>query len=199
MIEASPYPWPYDGLPAPNRMALVLVAPQAAYAWMDPTGRVRAACLDLQRAAKSAGLLVCGVRACRTAATPARMVSVPAAGTPGWGLLPGFEPEGWDLLVDAPCLDGFFCTGLDSSLWSQKARHLVFAGFGTETAVHSTLRSANDRGYECLVLEDACAGMESGLHAEAMSMIAMSGGIFGAYTSSSLFLKALSTRYESER
>ena len=179
-------------------MALVLVAPQAAFYWMDPTGRVRAACVNLQHAARAAGMAVCGIRAGRSAATPARLPGVPAVGTPGWALLPGLQPGQWDLLVDAPGLDGFFGTPLHGSLWPHGLRHLVFAGFGAESRVHSTLRSANDRGYECLVLEDACAGVDPALHAAAMSTIAMSGGIFGAYTSSQVFVEALARFYHKD-
>jgi nicotinamidase-related amidase len=188
VIEATPYPWPYDCLPAPGRMALVLVNPQAGNAWMDPTGRVREACLTLQAEAHNVGMLVCGIRATLGPATPRRLAAIPAAGTQAWELLPHLA---CDLLVDAPALDGFFQTGLHQTLWPRGIRHLVLAGFGTEGAIHSTLRSANDRGYECLVLEDACAPLDPSLQTAAISTIAMSGGIFGAYTSSDRFLAAL--------
>ncbi|MSQ28057.1 MAG: cysteine hydrolase [Dehalococcoidia bacterium] len=191
MIDATPYPWPYDGLPAPDRMALVLVAPQAAFAWMDATGRVREVCVRLRRAAEAAGLDLCLLRFGRGLGTPRRLSWLPDPAAPGWAWLPGFEPGPGTLVVDVPALDGFYATGLEAHLWSNGIRHLLLAGFGTETAIHSTLRSANDRGFECLVLEDACADADPAIHRQSMNSIEMSGGIFGAYTGSDAVLRAL--------
>ena len=115
---------------------------------------------------------------------------LPAQGSPESKLLP-FDLPGTTTLVEVGGLDGFHATGLDEMLWQRRITHLVLAGFGTETAVHSTLRSANDRGFECLVLEDACADGDPELHAASMHTIEMSGGIFGAYAQAGTFLACL--------
>ncbi len=191
MIDAVPYPWPYDGRLAPARTALVLVAPQQAFAPWDPTGRVREACVALRRAAEAAGMATCLVLLGRTALSPSRVPGLPGRGSAGWAPLDGCEPGPATLVVEAPALDGFYATGLDAALWARGISHLVVAGFGTETAVHSTLRSANDRGFECLVIEDACAGIDPEVHAAAMGSIMMSGGIFGCYAPLAAFLAGL--------
>lgn len=191
MVEATPYPWPFDGRMMPSKTALLLVAPQTAFAWMDATGRVGRLCRALLTACQQAGVTVCMVRLTRRPATPPRLSGMPAEADPGWEWLSGVQPPESALCIEAPCLDAFYATGLDAVLWQRGLTHLVLAGFGTETAIHSTLRSANDRGFECLVIEDACADGDADLHAAAMSSIMMSGGIFGAYTTSSNWLTAL--------
>ncbi|MSQ14356.1 MAG: cysteine hydrolase [Dehalococcoidia bacterium] len=194
LIEAVPYPWPYDGFAAVENTALVLVAPQIAFTWMDPAGRVVSACETISEAAARAGMAQCIIRLGRTAVTPQRMPGLPAPGSYGWEYTSNFEISGRSLVIDAPALDGFYATGLDSALRVRRITHLVFAGFGTETMVHSTLRSANDRGFECLVLSDACADVSPDLHHAALSSIMMSGGIFGAYAESQAFLAGLNQR-----
>ncbi len=190
LVDAVPYAWPYDGPPAPGQLALVLVGLQPALAWMDPAGEVRLRCEELRTAAGQAGIPVYHVRHGRTPATPLRLPGLPEAGSAGWSLL-GSVAGPSDILVDVPALNGFYASGLDAALYNNGRRYLVLAGYGYEAGIHSTLRAANDRGYECLVLEDACASVEADLHAAATKTIEMSGGIFGAYATTSAFLKAL--------
>jgi len=90
------------------------------------------------------------------------------------------RPEPSDTVVDTAGIDGFFGSSLDALLRGWGCTHLALAGFGLEGPVHSTLRSANDRGYECLVLADACAASGEQTRRGALSTVAMSGGIFGA-------------------
>ena len=82
-------------------------------------------------------------------------------------------------------------TGTGSSARAAGRDHLLLAGFGLEAPVHSTLRSANDRGYECLLLLDACAPLDPSLTPASRSMIEMSGGIFGAVGTVGALLGAL--------
>ncbi len=93
-----------------------------------------------------------------------------------------FDAAGWD---------GFFGTGLDSQLRRWGVTHLLLAGGPLETAVHSTMRSANDRGYECLLVVDATAALHPELLPQTLSMIEMSGGIFGANGTSSAVMAQL--------
>jgi nicotinamidase-related amidase len=90
------------------------------------------------------------------------------------------RPAPADAVVDATGVDGFFGSNLDALLRRWGCTHLAMAGFGLEGPVHSTLRSANDRGYECLLLADACAAMGEQTRRGALSTVTMSGGIFGA-------------------
>ena len=82
--------------------------------------------------------------------------------------------------LSAVGIDGFFGSQLDSLLRASHLTHLLLVGVPLETAVHSTMRSANDMGYECLVVQDATAALDPGLKSNTLSMIEMSGGIFGA-------------------
>ena len=59
--------------------------------------------------------------------------------------------------------------------------HLVLAGYASEVTVDSTVRTLNDRGFECLVLSDGCAPLDADLGARALRSLTMSGGIFGAH------------------
>jgi nicotinamidase-related amidase len=67
----------------------------------------------------------------------------------------------------------------------------VFTGITTDVCVHTTLREANDRGYECLLLEDCTGATEYSNYLAALQMLKMQGGIFGAGASSTAFLEAL--------
>jgi nicotinamidase-related amidase len=70
-------------------------------------------------------------------------------------------------------------------------RNIVFAGVTTDVCVHTTMRDANDRGYECLLLADCCAATKMEHHLAAIDMIKMQGGVFGAVATSKDFLEAL--------
>ncbi|WP_170316743.1 cysteine hydrolase family protein, partial [Acrocarpospora corrugata] len=85
-----------------------------------------------------------------------------------------------DQVVHAAGWDGFHGSDLDSVLRAAGRDLLLLAGCCLELGVHSTMRAANDRGYECLLVEDACAAAAPDLRHAALSTIEMSGGIFGA-------------------
>ena len=96
-------------------------------------------------------------------------------------------------MVTATGIDGFFGSPLDHRLRAAGRDHLAIGGFGLEATVHSTLRSANDAGYECLLLTDASAPLDPALAGAAASIVTMSGGIFGALGSTTDLLAALPT------
>jgi nicotinamidase-related amidase len=96
-----------------------------------------------------------------------------------------------DLVVDATGIDGFYGSGLDQELRDRRLDTLVLAGYGGEATVSSTLRSANDRGYECLTLVDGVAMFDPVTGVSTLHSITMSGGIFGAIAPSAALLAAL--------
>jgi nicotinamidase-related amidase len=106
-----------------------------------------------------------------------------AAGS--WGLS--------DERVVSAGIDGFFGSRLDGLPRSLGRDQLLLAGAWLETGVHSTMRSANDRGYECLLVLDACTAYDPELVAASRSQIEMSGGIFGAVGSTDDVLAALAS------
>ena len=82
--------------------------------------------------------------------------------------------------VRAAGIDGFYGSDLDPVLRRLGRSHLLLVGLGLETTVHSTMRRANDRGYECLLVADAALAIDDRLRPASISSIEMSGGIFGA-------------------
>jgi len=185
-----PYPWPYDGCLDTDRLALVVAGAQAG--WMEAScgsSRVAACIAGLSAVLRDAGALVVLVQHARPAGT--RPGPLPPERRSA-GARPGVVPAAGELVVRAGGIDGFHGGPLDGELRSRGVDHLVLAGFGGEACVDSTLRSANDRGYECLTLTDVVAYLSPELGRHALASITMSGGIFGAVGSSDALVHALS-------
>jgi nicotinamidase-related amidase len=112
-------------------------------------------------------------------------------GEPGWEIVPEVAPADGELVIDKPGKGSFYATDLDLVLRTRGITHLVLTGITTDVCVHTTLREANDRGYECLLLSDCTGATERSNHEAALHMITMQGGVFGAVATSEQFLTAL--------
>ena len=112
-------------------------------------------------------------------------------GEPGWEIVPEVAPIEGELVVDKPGKGAFYATNLDLLLRVAGVSHLIFTGITTDVCVHTTMREANDMGYECLLLEDCTGATDYGNYLAALQMVKMQGGVFGAVAPSSALLDAL--------
>ena len=110
---------------------------------------------------------------------PGPMGRILVRGEDGHDIVPELYPKAGEVVVDKPGKGAFHATHLDHILHNRRISSLVVCGVTTEVCVHTTVREANDRGYECVVLGDCCGSYFSEFHRVALEMIKAQGGIFG--------------------
>jgi nicotinamidase-related amidase len=100
-------------------------------------------------------------------------------GEPGNAIVPQLAPMDGEVVIDKPGKGAFYATGLGELLDARGITHLVVMGVTTEVCVQTTLREANDRGYDCLLVEDGTESYFPAFKAAALDMIRAQGAIVG--------------------
>ncbi len=190
----DPYPWPWNGELDPARLCLLIAGAQRVHTDASPDAHEVAEVIDsLAAALRRLGATVCHVRhtapvvPATSSARPRPLL--PLVGDEAWA--PVLRPAHDDLIVTASGHDGFCGSGLDLELRARGIDSIVAVGMAAEVAVSCTVRSANDRGYECLTLSDATAPLDAHTGRRELHSVTMSGGIFGAVGTSEALLAAL--------
>ena len=216
-VQADPYPFEFD----PERAALMIIDMQRDFVEPGGFGETLGNDVSLLRATipplravlaatRETGMTVIHTReghlpdlsdcppAKLTRGNPSLRIGDPGPrgrilirGEYGHDIIDELAPAPGELVIDKPGKGSFYATGLDDVLRAQGITSLIVTGVTTEVCVHTTVREANDRGYECLVLADCVGSYFPEFQRIGLEMIAAQGGIFGWVAPSEAFLSAL--------
>ncbi len=141
---------------------------------------------DLPPTKKARGRLPAGI------GDPGPMGRILVRGEEGHDIIPELYPAPGEPIVDKPGKGAFHATDLDAILKNRNIAQLIVCGVTTEVCVHTTVREANDRGYECVVVSDCVGSYFPEFHEMGLRMIAAQGGLFGWVASCEAVVAALS-------
>lgn len=216
MIAAKPFDYPYDGNLEAQKTALIVIDLQEDF--LSTTGyfarqgydpaplrAILPAVGSLIAACREAGILIIhtrqGYRADLADMTPYEKWRRQRSGmegttallrsSPGFEIVPEVDVRPEDVIIDKTCNSAFTHTDFEHVLRAQGITHLLFSGVTTDVCVHTTLREACDRNFQCLTISDACASGDQYAHEAALHMVTVENGIFGALTDSAAVLDGL--------
>ncbi|WP_426237717.1 cysteine hydrolase family protein [Pararhizobium sp. DWP1-1-3] len=216
MISATPFDYPYDDNLDARTTALVIIDLQEDF--LSTTGyfarqgydpaplrAILPAVNQLIAACREAGIRIIhtrqGYRADLADMTPYEKWRRQRSGldgtnallrsSPGFQIVPELDVRPQDIIVDKTCNSAFTYTDFEHVLRAQGITHLLFTGCTTDVCVHTTLREACDRNFQCLTISDACASGDQYAHEAALHMVTVENGIFGALTNTAAVLEGL--------
>jgi nicotinamidase-related amidase len=184
VTSAQPYAWPYHGHIDPAQCALIACVDPAWRLTSPESEASDARMRGIAEALRAAGGGVVAVT--RMPMRRPRGIVAAVEPRPLWPSGLAAEDE-----VQAAGTSGFYASPLDALLRARGFTDLLITGWGLEGPIHSTMRAANDRGYECLLVRDACTSLAPELTFSACEMVRFSGGIFGAFADAADVMQAL--------
>ena len=224
-VIASPYPYPLPAKDSGNRVALVIIDMQRDFVEPDGFGaalgnkvehlqKIVPTVAKLLKTFRELGLPVVhtreGHRPDLSDCPPAKksrgdsklrigdkgpMGRVLVLGEPGNDIIPELSPESGELIIDKPGKGAFYATGLQERLNALGITHLIFTGVTTEVCVQTSMREANDRGYDCLLIEDGTESYFPDFKQATVQMVQSQGGIVGWVTTAGRLIEALRRNY----
>jgi nicotinamidase-related amidase len=123
--------------------------------------------------------------------TPGPRGRILLRGEAGHDIIPQLYPKEGEPIIDKPGKGSFYATDLETILRAQSIKTLLICGVTTEVCVHTTIREANDRGFHCVAISDACGSFIDEFHEVALKMISAQGGIFGSVCTSSNLVSSI--------
>jgi nicotinamidase-related amidase len=217
LVAAQPYPFEFEI----SSTALLIIDMQRDFLELDGFGAalgndvsrlagVVAPTRRLLEAARAASLLIIHTREghrpdlsdlsaakkrrgrfALTIGDPGPMGRILVRGEPGHALIAELRPKEGEPVIDKPGKGAFFATDLETILRNRGITRLIVCGVTTEVCVNTTVREANDRGYDCLVVSDCTGSYFPEFHEQALRMICAQGGVVGWVGASDALLDAL--------
>ncbi|MDC8446941.1 MAG: cysteine hydrolase [Nitrospira sp.] len=224
-VQASPYPYPLPAKDSGNRVALVIIDMQRDFVepggfgaalgnTVEPLRKIVPTVAGLLKTFRELRLPVIytreGHRPDLSDCPPAKkrrgnsalrigdcgpMGRILVLGEPGNDIVPELRPEAGELVIDKPGKGAFYATNLQERLKELRITHLIFTGVTTEVCVQSSMREANDRGYECLLIEDGTESYFPDFKRATVRMIQSQGGIVGWITTADRLTDSLWQTY----